>query len=284
MKTTSVIFLILSLVLIIAGTTVCLVTQSMAQNSGVNLFAHGFDANNNGVYTEQLSDSTVNKIVVRAKNADVIIKSGESSSITLKNYSIGSYYMAVSNKNLTFEEGVGLMSLFKFSSGSFSFNGLRQFLNFDGFKGKNKAVEIVVGKDETLKHIEIEIENGNVNIEGNTVTADYFVTIKNGKAVVDVPGKFSTVKVNIDKGDLTFKTHGNNGKFNAVINEGNAYLILGESTTRAYSLKTENGSVTHFGSLMGNSFESSPVGETSTEYSVNVASGNISVELHALSN
>ena len=48
MKTTSMIFLILSLVLIIAGTAVCLITQNMAQNDGVNLFTSQENENTRG--------------------------------------------------------------------------------------------------------------------------------------------------------------------------------------------------------------------------------------------
>ena len=283
MKTTSMIFLILSLVLIIAGTAVCLITQNMAQNDGVNLFASQENENTHGVYTETLSDSAINKIVVRVKDADVVIKRGESSSITLNNYSIGNYYMAISNKNLTFEEGVSLMSLFKFSSGSFSFNGLRQFLNFGNFDGKQKTVEITVGKNESLRQIDIEVENGNVNVEGPSVSADYNISVINGKVILDIPGKFSTANVNVKKGDLTFKTRGNNGKANVTVDNGNAYLILSESATRAYSLKTEKGTIHHFGSVMGNAFESAPAGEITTEYNVALKSGDISVELHAIS-
>jgi len=283
MKTTSMIFLILSLVLIIAGTAVCLIAQNMAQNDGVNLFAAQDNEGSRGVYTEALADSAINKIVIRVKDADVVIKSGESSCVTLNNYSIGSYYMAVSNKNLTFEEGVSLMSLFEFSSGGFSFNGLRQFLNFGNFDGKQKTIEITVGKNESLKQIDIEIENGNVNIDGPTVSADYNIAVENGKVILDIPGKFSTANINIGDGDLTFKTKGNNGKLNAAIDKGNAYLILSESATRAYSLKTVKGAIHHFGTLMGNAFESAPIGEITTEYNVSLKSGDISVELHAIS-
>lgn len=279
MKPTSVIFLILSVILIAAGAVTCVASQRMAEANGIDLFMQSTDDDDNGVYTEAIVSGTVTKISISAKEADIIITGGaKESKVTLTNYSAGGYYLGTSNKNMTFEEGLGLMSLFKLSSSGFSFNGLRQYINYDRFDGREKVIEIALTSSDAIKAFDISLEKGSVTISGISTEADYTVSVGEGNVNLSIPGKLSTVDVTVDKGDFNYTNSTQTGTIKAAVKEGNVKAIIREVGTRAYVLKAAAGTVSYFGEDKGAAYESTPVTSQTTTMEITVEKGNIDLE------
>lgn len=276
MKPTSIIFLILSIILIAAGSVTCITAQKMAEANGIELFDRATDDEDNGVEINEFK--SVNKIALYLKNVNVtIVGNAESSYVKLVNFSKNTYEYVVSNKNMTIEDSVSVMSLFKITSDGFNFDGLRHFLYYDQYKDKQKSIEIGISKEDEIKQFDIEVENGNVSVTRVINQADYNIVIGEGTLDLSIPRSVSTVNIKIGKGDATFTANNTyTGNIGVEIADGDFIASVKDNSTRTYSLNTAAGEINLFGESKGETLELEPLTPQYT-YTVNVKKGNITL-------
>ncbi len=170
MKPTSIIFLVVSVLLIIGGIVTCSVAKDVAVTDGYILF---HDSDGGGTYVRQDFDATdINKIELVFTDAEINIYGGaEESYIEFFNFRDGLYRLSTSGNTLSLDEVPNLKSLLSFKGG-FSFSGMRYFLRFGNAQLGPKKVNVYIGADSALKVITLSGDSCTVNAETVGIQAD----------------------------------------------------------------------------------------------------------------
>ena len=229
MKTTSLIFLAMSLVLLVGGFITCKVAKSMADSKNVKIFDQNFNKNGDTVYNYDLSSSDITKLSLTFHDTDIVFhKTSGKSYIELKNFNVNSYSTKLSGKTVSVDGTADkLSSLIDFSSGGAKFKGLRYFFIDNPDPKRLRSVDIYISDDSLLKTITVTSDGGNVNIDGINGDRDYFVYVNKSDVWltsidtssvaeisvsdgnVDINGSIvGTLAVNVNNGNVTMKSNG----------------------------------------------------------------------------
>lgn len=199
MKPTSVIFLIVSVIVICVGLAACFVATNMAEAEGIALYNQIIDENNNYVFTSDITDKGITKIEIHVSDCEVnIIGNAQTSKIELVNFSEGWYSINVTGKIVTLDETPDIAAMLKFWEGGFKFKGMRHIIRLGSSpsdEGKEKSVNIYLTEDETVKIINSVIKNGSMNVISMHSSTDYNITIDKGSVSLLNSRTASTVSV-----------------------------------------------------------------------------------------
>lgn len=187
MKPTSIIFLIVSVVLIAAGLATCFIATNMAEADGIALYAHTLDENKNSIFTSDINEKGITKIEIKVDNCNVnVIGDAETSKIELVNFTEGMYSFNVTGKIVTLDETPNIAAMLKFWENGFKFKGMRHIIrltsNQSSDGGKEKAVNIYLTKAEAVKIMNITVSKGNVDVDSMYSQTDYSLAIESGTA------------------------------------------------------------------------------------------------------
>ncbi len=223
MKPVSIIFCIISVILIVAGLITCSVGLVQAKAQGIQLYDTK-DENDEIVNTYDFSADDIGKIEINAGDADVKIVCGaDSNKIEIKNYSSTKYLCQVENKSLIMQAGMNILSLTDLAQGEIAFKGFRYYVN-DFFSGKTlgrKSVTVYVTDTFDIKVFDINVGNGDVEIVDSNCDADYTVNVESGDILLKNIETSSNVTLKINKsGDVKLE--------NVIAKSVNAYASEGE--------------------------------------------------------
>lgn len=278
MKPTSIIFIILAVVLITAGTVICVAAQKMAETNNVKLFYQELDEEGNGIVQNDIEPENINTISIEIKNANVVLTTGgEKTTVRLVNFSKNAYNYSVTGKNLIIDDSFNILSIFNILTSGFEFDGLRNYINYDRYKNREKLVEINLADKSDIKKFEIILENGNIDISGINYQADYVLSTKTGDITLDQIVSISNMDIKIGKGDFNFITPATNGTIDVKIEEGNFNSSIRISNYRSYKLIAKEGLIDFFGDKKNLNYEVEPIAPT-TFLNVEIYKGNINLE------
>lgn len=170
MKPTSIIFLIVSVLLIVGGIITCAVAKDIAVTDGYALFN---DTEGGGSYVRHdFKASSVTKIELTVTDAEINIYGGaEASYIEFFNFRDGLYTLAATGNSITLDEVPNLKSLLSFQGG-FSFSGMRYFLRLGNTETGPKRVNVYIGADSAIKNITVSGDNCTVYADKLGIRAD----------------------------------------------------------------------------------------------------------------
>ncbi len=180
MKPTSIIFLVLSIILIIGGVITCFVASAAAKKEDIALFTQVENEDGDFVYTCEYEPEEIERISLSVKNAIVNVNAGDEDKIELINFTEGSYSRGISSKSYIIDDTFNISQLFVFDKGGFSFNGLRQYIRLASLRDKERVVNITLSLD-ALKVLSINVKNGSINIEGVSLSGDFILSATNGE-------------------------------------------------------------------------------------------------------
>lgn len=279
MKPTSVIFLILSVVLIAGGAVTCITANKMAVANGIELFFQETDEYSNGIETHEFSETNTNKITLNLKDVNVnVTVNSEMSYIKLTNFSKNTFEYSISNKNLTVDDSINLYSLFQITTGGIGFNGLRHYIFFDRYKDKQKTVDVYIAKGDDIKQFDISVDSGIITISGITNQADFLLNVGDGVINMDNIKIISTVTAEIGNGDFNIDTASISGNIDIKVDKGNINAAIKSNSYRSYHLTTESGIINYFGEPKAKYFDVEPLNRTSS-FNAEVKTGNIIIKL-----
>lgn len=244
MKPVSIVFLIISVLLIIAGLITCSVGIVQAKAQGVQLY----DTKNEDdeiVNTYDFTSDDIGKIEINAGDADVkIICGADSNKIEIKNFSSTKYLCQVENKALVMQAGMNILSLTDLAQGEITFKGFRYYVN-DFLSGKTigrKSVTVYVTDTFDIKVFNVNVGNGDVEIINSNCDADYNVTVDSGDIDLKNIETSSVVSLKINRsGDIkldgiiakTVRAYAGEGKFDGEISAGEIFVEAGKDVTLA---------------------------------------------------
>ncbi|MCL2517859.1 MAG: DUF4097 domain-containing protein [Oscillospiraceae bacterium] len=277
MKPTSIIFLILSIILIACGFGLCFVANNVSRAQGIPIYAQTFDENNNSIERIDLNVMGITRISLTIKDADVfIINKAEESYIELVNFYKNTYDLKTNSKTIQLDDTINILSLLKFTENGFEFNGLRYYLIPDMYREKKKVVNIYIKEDEEIKIFDIDIKDGNLFMKDFVKRADYTVNVVKGDIYFDTIRTSSMFNLTLNEGKLTFQNCLIN-VINADINAGYCYFNTLSIDFVDYNLTTPLGRIYYAGEDKGGTFNQfMPM--ASTKLNVNVNDGDIYIE------
>lgn len=313
MKPASIIFLIVSVIIIIAGLVLCTAGVNLAREQDVALFATDVSVVGDDVIaTDTFSGEIINKVKINLSDADVRIEpSGtEDTYIELVNFQIGTYDYSVQNKMLLVDNETSIFSIMHIADGNFSFDGLRHYLSYRTGKNTEKSLILYLGNDVTAKTFEISVKEGNVSVSGFDLSADYTVSIGTGSLMLSEIKTKSAVSVNVGTGDVildgvkasTCEVTVKNGDVDAYLTQitgsrisdvwkglsvdvinGNIDVSCAGNTLYglSFDFTAPKGSVTYNGELQENGSYTFSDGISYLPYRLNAHSGSVSFRMQA---
>ncbi|MCD7776514.1 MAG: DUF4097 domain-containing protein [Firmicutes bacterium] len=206
MKPTSIIFILLSLIIILVGWLVCSSAEAQATEDGIEIFDSAIDEDNNSVYTFEFGTEDVyNKIELIIDEADIYIYGGFAEPyMELVNFDEGSYMMTSSNRSISVSTSFDIMSIIEFWDSGFSFSGLRNYVR-RGFSDEvviTKRINIYLPTDGDVNVINIELDEGSVYVMNLDTDIDITATLGDGNMVLDSVSTTSYISAEIANGSL----------------------------------------------------------------------------------
>lgn len=206
MKPSSIIFLIVSVLVIAAGCVLCSVGSDMAAEQGIALFDTDVAMIDGDVVRSDTFDaSVINKIKMNLDEVDVYIGASDTdeSYIELRNFQVGSYDYSIQNKMLLIDNETSLFSLMRIAEGNFSFRGLRHYLTYKAGANTEKSLYIYLAQDSSLNAFDIAVKRGEVTVENLPFAADYNIALKAGDITLRGISTKSIVNLSTNKGIVT---------------------------------------------------------------------------------
>lgn len=204
MKPTSIIFLIVSLVLVIAGFTVAGVAKQIAAAEGIDLNVRADEDKEAAPFKYEYGDDSIGKIKVDVRAARVnIIGGAEKAYVELTNFTEGMYRFSSGNRVLEINDDMDISSLSGIASLATNFRGLRSFISYYNMRSLTKTVTIYVCDANPVNVVEISLDAGDVSIRDITASTDYNIEIDAGDMTMVNVNTTSAVSVNIDAGKIT---------------------------------------------------------------------------------
>jgi len=228
MKPSSIIFLIISVLVVAAGCILCTVGSNMAAEQDIALFETDIAVIDGDIITSDTFDaSEVNKIKMNLDEVHVYITASETgeSYLELRNFQVGGYDYSIQNKMLLIDNETSLFSLMRIAEGNFHFDGLRHYLTYKAGANTEKSLSIYLAEDAVLNAFDINVKRGSVTVENLAFAADFNISLRAGDITLRNISTKSTVNLSANKGIVT--ADGVTCRFGTVIvGEGAADLYL----------------------------------------------------------
>lgn len=205
MKPTSIIFLVVSLVIILVGWLVCSAAESSAKSEGVQIFDSTVDSDKNSVNTVTFGTEDIyHKIDIVADDADVYIYGGYTDPyMELVNFRDGSYRMTTANRIINIDTTIDLMSVVKFWESGFSFRGLRNYMHrSDSAAAAQRRINVYLPSDGDINVINVTLDSGSVYVSNFDTQIDISLNLRKGNAVFTSFKTTSQISAEIGSGDI----------------------------------------------------------------------------------
>ena len=278
MKPTSIIFLILSIILIATGVGLCFVAENMSTEQEIELYTQSIDENDNNIDRYELENADLSRISLILKKADVnIITNSDETYIELINFSKNTYEFLLNLKTVSVDDTINLLSLLNFAEGGFKFEGLRYFLTPDMYKDKQKVVNIYLKNDNSLKVIDIKIGEGDLKIDNLIPLIDYTISVEKGNTDFYKIRSSSVFNLDIGEGNVKF-TDTIIMNANVKINQGDFNLQTKDYIHQTYNLTTTMGKIFYGDDeKYGTFYQDLPIATTKTK--VEIGTGDINIKI-----
>ncbi|MBO4229811.1 MAG: DUF4097 family beta strand repeat protein [Clostridia bacterium] len=241
MKPASIIFLIVSVVIIIAGLALCSAGTAKAKEANISLFSTDVSMKDGDVITTNAVTGELNKIRINLSDANVKICPSETgeSYLELVNFTIGTYDFSIQNRMLILDNETSIFSLLHLTEGNFNFNGLRHYLTYRITKNSGKTAILYLTDDDRIKNVEVNVKKGKVLIEGFSHSADYIFDVSNGSVMLSKLSTQSRIRVKVGKGDCILNDV-SAGSYDLSVDQGTVdvylkalnYTVLGNNTPK----------------------------------------------------
>ncbi len=206
MKPSSIIFLIISVLVIAAGCILCTIGSNMAAEQDVALFETDIAVIDGDIIsTDTFDASEINKIKMNLDEVHVYVTASETgeSYLELRNFQVGGYDYSIQNKMLLIDNETSLFSLMRIAEGNFSFDGLRHYLTYKAGANTEKSLYIYLADNAALNAFDITVRRGSVTVENLSVTADYNISLRAGDITLRNITTKSTVNLSANMGIVT---------------------------------------------------------------------------------
>ncbi len=206
MRPGSVIFLIVSVLVIIAGLVLCTVGVNVAQEQNVALFSTDVSVIDGDVIrSDVLTDTEINKVKMTLDNVNIHILKSETGEayLELRNFQVGTYDYSVQNKMLLVDNETSIFSLMRIAEGNFNFDGLRHYLTYKTSENTQKELYLYLTENASVNSFDITCTRGNITVEDLSLATDYNISLRAGDITLRSVSTKSTLNIATDHGIIT---------------------------------------------------------------------------------
>ncbi len=222
MKTASIVFLCISLIVAGIGFVLCSRAEKMAEAENIELFTSSQDGNGNRVSVVDYDPDECEKILITLKSGNVTVKNGEKCRIEIFNLYEGMYFKGTSNNMVQVNDTLGIVDIVKEGALGISFSGLRNILHDFSLIKASKSITVYVPEGTDLNAIEIHALDGNILVE-------------------DIYDTSADIILRSDAGNVTMRNCSTNSCLEIYAKEGN--VSLAESFGNDIRIYSETGNV-----------------------------------------
>ncbi|MBO4423388.1 MAG: DUF4097 family beta strand repeat protein [Clostridia bacterium] len=241
MKPVSIIFLIVSMILIIVGLLTCSFAALQAKRQNVDLYDTRIE---NGISESEydFTNDTVGKIQIDVKDCNVTVICGsDRNKVEMRNFSSAGYICEIDNRALVIEDTVNVFNITDIiENGKIRFKGFRYFLRDRKLTAGKKALTVYVSDKADIKVIDISVESGDVDIKGYVNDTDYNINIKTGRLTASDISTKSQVNAAVGKGTVNLQ-HVEANSINISTEDGGITAVV---AGREITAEAQKGSVT----------------------------------------
>ena len=237
MKPVSIIFLIISVILVIVGLLTCSVAMIQSKRQNIDLYDTKIE-NGQSESEYDFSEDVLGKIQIQVSDCDVTVICGaEDNKVVMKNFSSAGYICEVDNRSLVIEDTVNLFNISDIiENGKIRFKGFRYFLRDRKLSAGSKSLTVYISDKFDIKILDISVVNGNVNIAGYTNNTDYVVNISNGNFTASDIVTESEIKAVVGRGTVSLQSVSARS-VDILLNEGNINATVSGSEISAETKK-----------------------------------------------
>lgn len=245
MKKSSLILLIFSIALIIAGTVLCFVGKSKGDVFDNTVLT-------DGDYRKEIAiNADLNNIVIDFSKAEINVFGGAERN----------YIETVNIEDSQIDEkasGITISDSYDYLSLAYDtivhFNGIRNILFPGQSYSGDKKINIYLTGDYNVTQMSFSLENGNITVSQLESNTDYNFTIKDtGDITFDQVATKSKAYINVKNGNVALKQM-SCVLFEGVIETGNLHCSEENPGQHFYDLSCENGMVYLLGESQGNKY------------------------------
>lgn len=241
MKPTSIIFLVLSIILIITGYVSCEMAMGMAQTEGISLYNDETDEDGNRINTIYFNSNEFDRIEVNITKAKVHLCVGDEEKVVLKNYTEGSFSGSASGVSYIITDNQSAIDMITSGNFNLAFSGIRHYWHDRDILSREKEVYVYTTAATVVNGIDIVLGEGSVLIEDYTAGFDVMTEVGSGE--VTIKGS-SAAAFNITGEDVTLNVEkSTTQRFHADITNGRINLKDTEATSLAKLNIKESGDV-----------------------------------------
>ncbi|MBR5322854.1 MAG: hypothetical protein IKU48_04855 [Clostridia bacterium] len=251
MKKTSIVFLIISVILILTGIVIKNKSVALAEKENIKIYRQELTENGDLIETVEFSPENTNKINIKLKDTDVnVIGNAEKNYIEIINFNTLEYSAYSNNRSFNIENDIISALSGRAESGNISFDGIRDFVRLDKHNTERK-INVYISASAQIKIFDIDIENGNVSFNNINQICDYNVKINQGNITLSGTPTVSLTDFYIKKGNISLddafianaklKTENGNVNFSTLSNIIYDYEIEAETGIIKINDETYNG-------------------------------------------
>lgn len=202
MKKTSIVFLIISVLLVVTGFVMKDKALKQADDKNINLFRQEITDKKDLVETIEFSIEDTNKININLKNTKInVIGNAEKNFVEIINFNTLEYSAYPNNRSFNIENDIVSSLSGRAESGNISFNGIRDFVRFNKHN-KDKIINIYLAANSQVKIFDIKLEKGDISFTNMNQTCDYNVKLNKGNITLTGTQNVSLADFDVKKGNI----------------------------------------------------------------------------------
>ena len=271
MKPTSIIFLIFSVILLLAGSGLRKLAVDKADEEDFPLFLQEMNEDGDLITTLDIDSEQVTKLVLNMSNAEINVLTGDyEPRIELVNYQINTFTNLLANGVLSIDDHVDLLTLFNLTGKGTQFHGLRHYLHADNFNVGERSVNVYLSNDMTLEELEINATKCDVSLSDIHNCLSYKVTADCGDiSLLNVSEANAASLAVTEEGNVAVQLS-EIADITADVAIGNCSFVAKQANIQSYNALTQDGSVYLDGNNVGPSYTaSSAVSLVTCHFAVN---------------
>ncbi len=184
MKPASIIFLVLSIILIITGYVSCEMAKGMAQTEGISLYNDSVDDDGNRVNTIHFNSNEYDRIEVNITKAKVYLMIGDEEKVVLKNYTEGSFTGSASGVSYIITDNQSALDMITSGNFNLSFSGIRHYWHDRDILSREKEVYIYTTEATAVNGIDIVLGEGTLTIDKYKAAFDVMAEVNSGEVLI----------------------------------------------------------------------------------------------------
>ncbi len=277
MKPTSIIFLIFSVVLVIAGFCVCGISEDMAIKDDYDLFVQEVNESGDLITTIPISREFVSKLVVNLTDANIqVVGNADEARIELVNYPINTFTNKLANGIMTIDDNVNLLTLFNLTGQGTQFLGLRHYFKNSNFGKGEKTVNVYLTEEIELQEMEISVDQANISVTNCDACNIYKLNSINGDVSLSNVTDSEKVEIIVRESGNASVQHSAVSSVIANVSKGTCSYVALQPNVQSYTVNTAQGMIYVDGLEYGTSYTSSSA-TPEVNCTFNVQEGNVMI-------